>query len=162
MPLSSNAALLPPTSVRAVLTPTKALVEAPNGPSADSFAVAAIKPRTLIPEKPKIVWGGSYKAGEWYPWGWCTYEVARLRKGVRWPGDARQWLANAKAAGMPTGNRPRVGAIMVEGIGYYGHVSYVTEVRKDGFTVQEMNYKGFGVTSRRDLSNDFKPMGFIY
>lgn len=107
----------------------------------------------MLPTKPTIAYGGPYKAGGWYPYGWCTFLVAEMRGGVRWPGNASEWLAGAKDAGVQTGNKPVEGAILVtnEG-GWTGHVAFVTKVNKDGsFVVSEMNYVGFGVVSSRTI-----------
>jgi surface antigen len=151
-----------PYSAHADITPPVASNIAPQVASGD-FMKAAVVAKTQLPEQPKVTRGGKYKAGSAFGWGWCTYEASRLRGGVPFTGNAREWLANAKRAKVPTGNKPRVGAIMVENISYYGHVSVVQKVNADGsYQVREMNYKGFGVVSYRTLKKSYKPMGFIF
>ena len=58
--------------------------------------------------------------------------------------DARNWATLAQAAGLPTGQRPKVGALMVfqpgvMGAGSAGHIAYVQSVRKRTFTISEMH-----------------------
>ena len=98
-----------------------------------------------------------------YPYGYCTYYVATRRAvPVHW-GNAGQWLSSAKSAGYSTGSEPAVGAIMVSRESWWGHVAYVESVNGSTITVSEMNYAGWGVTSRRTLSAyDGVIKGFIY
>lgn len=97
-----------------------------------------------------------------FPWGWCTWYVASKRH-VPWGGNAGTWLYHAKAYGANIGRAPRPGAIMVTGESGYGHVGIVESVKGDSFTVSEMNYKGFGVVSRRTISAKAGMIkGFIY
>lgn len=86
-----------------------------------------------------------------YPWGQCTWGAKALtRENVNHLGNARDWLANARARGLPTGSTPRVGATVVyqpgvQGAGSLGHVAHVVSVLSNGrFVVEEMNYRGFG------------------
>ena len=97
-----------------------------------------------------------------FPWGWCTWYVASKRH-VPWGGNAGTWLYHAKAYGANVGKAPRPGAIMVTGESRYGHVAIVENVKGDSFTVSEMNYKGFGVVSKRTInSKSGLVRGFIY
>jgi surface antigen len=80
-------------------------------------------------------------------------------------GNAIQWYPNARAMGYATGSVPKAGAIMVTRESWFGHVAYVESVDPDGrgFTVSEMNFRGFGVTSTRHFSsNPSVLVGFIY
>lgn len=97
-----------------------------------------------------------------FPWGECTYYVAQ-RRNVPWGGNARDWLANARAHGAKEGRVPIVGAIMVSGESRYGHVAIVQQVQGDQFEVSEMNYKGKGVVDTRwiSMASGFV-RGFIY
>ncbi|GAC1413415.1 MAG: hypothetical protein NVSMB66_5330 [Candidatus Doudnabacteria bacterium] len=101
-----------------------------------------------------------------FPWGQCTYYASLKRGGVPWGGNARSWLANARAYGAKTGKTPIAGAIVVfSGSGYsrYGHVAYVQSARGNEFTISEMNYAGVGVITTRVLSTDEGGIkGFIY
>lgn len=108
----------------------------------------------------------SYSAGSksnGYPYGYCTYYVATRRAVPTHWGDAKRWLTSAKNAGYATGGTPAPGAIMVSSESWWGHVSFVESVDGNQFTIAEMNYKGWGVTSRRTLSvGDHVIRGFIY
>jgi surface antigen len=59
--------------------------------------------------------------------------------------DARYWAADAQLAGIPTGHKPRAGALMVFqpgvlGAGSAGHIAYVVRVnRKGSFRISEMH-----------------------
>ncbi|HEV3233755.1 MAG TPA: CHAP domain-containing protein, partial [Candidatus Dormibacteraeota bacterium] len=83
---------------------------------------------------------------------------------VPWMGNAIEWWPNARSFGFAEGSTPKVGAIMVTRESWYGHVAYVESVDPDGgFTVSEMNYKGFGVISQRHFSSvPSFVVGFIY
>lgn len=98
-----------------------------------------------------------------YPYGWCTYYVATRRSVPGGWGDAKAWLSSAKRSGYSTGKSPSAGAILVSSESFWGHVSYVESVSDDSFVVSEMNYKGWGVTSRRSIPiNSGIIRGFIY
>jgi surface antigen len=113
----------------------------------------------------KIVSSGKVarKGGNSFPYGYCTYYVANKRH-VTWRGNAGAWLYNAKAAGLKTGKKPKVGAIVVTTEdAHYGHVAYVEKVGKNTITVSEMNYKGWGLIDRRTLSQNARVIkGYIY
>lgn len=102
-------------------------------------------------------------SGGHFSWGWCTWYVSTQRY-VPWMGNARDWYHNAQAFGFQVGHTPRVGAIMVTRESWYGHVAYVESVDGDGgFTVSEMNYKGFGVVDQRHFNAvPSYVIGFIY
>jgi surface antigen len=58
--------------------------------------------------------------------------------------DARYWATLAQGAGLPTGQTPKAGSLMVfqpgvMGSGSAGHIAYVQSVRKRTFTVSEMH-----------------------
>ena len=81
-----------------------------------------------------------------YPVGQCTWGVKSLAPwaGNNW-GNAKNWIASARAAGHSVGTTPVAGAIAVwpnEG-GGYGHVAYVTSVSDEhAIQVMESNYAG--------------------
>ena len=95
-----------------------------------------------------------------YSPGYCTWFVASRRPVPSGWGNARNWLANARAAGFATGSVPRVGAIAWTGVGAMGHVGLVTGVNGSQVTITEMNYAGFGVVSSR-VANASE-FGYIY
>lgn len=79
-----------------------------------------------------------------YPIGECTWGVKSQLSwvGPFW-GDAKYWLASARAEGFSTGSTPKVGAIAVWTGGYYGHVAVVTDVESPtSIQVVESNYMG--------------------
>lgn len=54
-------------------------------------------------------------------------------------GNANQWVANAQAAGIPTGSIPRVGSVGVSFAGYYGHVVWVEQVSGNQVYISQYN-----------------------
>jgi len=102
-----------------------------------------------------------------FPYGQCTWYVAQ-KTIVTWPGHAKSWLVNARAAGYQTGSVPKAGAIMVMTEGgwmgrAYGHVAYVEAINGSWITISEMNYTGWARKSVRTLkSNDWRIRGYIY
>ena len=102
-------------------------------------------------------------AGHRFPYGYCTWFVAQKRH-VPWGGNAGAWLANAKAYGYKTGKTPAVGSIVVTTENrYYGHVAYVEKVSGSTITISEMNYAGWGKTTRRTLDKSSRVIrGYIY
>lgn len=101
--------------------------------------------------------------GHRFPYGYCTWFVAQKRH-VPWGGNAGAWLANAKAYGYKTGKTPAVGSIVVTTENrYYGHVAYVEKVSGGTITISEMNYAGWGKTTRRTLDKSSRVIrGYIY
>ena len=67
-------------------------------------------------------------------------------------GNANQWPGNARAAGIPTGNAPRVGSVAVMSGGYYGHVAWVEAVHGDTITVSQYNWGVRGEYSQMTIS----------
>ncbi|MFM0818642.1 peptidoglycan hydrolase PcsB [Streptococcus suis] len=79
-----------------------------------------------------------------YPIGECTWGVKSQLSwvGPYW-GDAKQWLASARAEGFSVGTTPQVGAVAVWVGGAYGHVALVTAVESStNIQVSESNYMG--------------------
>ena len=114
--------------------------------------------------RPYALRAPSAGTGGHFPWGWCTWYVSSKRY-VPWMGNAREWFSNARAMGYAVGPDPRAGAIMVTRESWWGHVAFVESVDPDGrgFTVTEMNYRGFGVVSSRHFtSTPSVAVGFIY
>ena len=101
----------------------------------------------------------------YFPFGQCTWWAAYNRR-VTWGGNARDWLANAKAQGVATTDVPSIGAIAVYRPGgrysVYGHVAVVTALAAHSYTVSEMNAVGWGrVNSRETGWPDGDVLGFI-
>lgn len=105
--------------------------------------------------------GGSKYNG--YPYGYCTYYAATRRAIPSSWGNAGQWLSSANRAGYSTGSAPVPGAIVVTRESWWGHVGFVESVSGGSFTISEMNYNGWGVTSSRTMSlGDGVIKGFVY
>jgi surface antigen len=102
-----------------------------------------------------------------FAYGQCTWYVASKRDLSRWGGNARDWWWNAKRF-RPEGHVPVAGAILVENVGWWGHVAYVEHVNVDGsFVISEMNWYenggGWGRVDHRVLpAGDPGILGFIY
>ncbi|MFL6112306.1 MAG: CHAP domain-containing protein [Catenulispora sp.] len=70
-------------------------------------------------------------------------------------GDARDWLRNAAAKGLPTIGptvSPPPGSVAVWGTGAFGHVAEVVGIIPGGFQVAEENFRGLGVTDVRNVT----------
>lgn len=106
--------------------------------------------------------------GHLFPWGFCTWYVANILHDrgydIPWGGNAKNWLANAKAFGAVVSKQPAPGVIVVTNDSRrYGHVAIVNQVTDDSIVVSEMNYKGKGVVDTREIplsSSSIK--GYIY
>ena len=60
-------------------------------------------------------------------------------------GNANQWPANARAAGIATGSTPRAGAVGVIMAGQYGHTVWVESVNSNGtINISQYNYYNAG------------------
>ncbi|MCX6797507.1 MAG: LysM peptidoglycan-binding domain-containing protein [Candidatus Doudnabacteria bacterium] len=116
-----------------------------------------VKPGGAV--RPQFVDNGT---GHTFPWGYCTWYVA-TRVHVPWGGNAKNWLANAKAYGAVITNYAVPGSIVVTTDNRrWGHVAYVESVNDDGFTVSEMNYQKFGRVNTRFIPHGSKIIrGFI-
>lgn len=112
------------------------------------IAVQAKKVRQTAPKRVIAVQKAVSNANS-YSRGYCTWFVASRRSVPSGWGNARNWLANARASGFGTGSVPQVGAIAWTGAGSMGHVGLVTGVNGSQVTITEMNYAGFGVISTR-------------
>jgi len=98
--------------------------------------------------------------------GNCTWYVAQ-NKSVSWRGNANQWIRNAKAVGVKTGQAPIPWSIIqFSGRGYnrsYGHVGIVADVTDDYVIVKDMNYRGlYEVTIRKVPRDDATIDWYIY
>jgi len=98
-----------------------------------------------------------------FPRGYCTYYVATQMK-ITFGGNAKNWLANAKASGYVTGKEAAPRSAVVMSISRYGHVAYVNSVNDDGtITISEMNYDHYNRVDTRTISvNDSSIRGYIY
>lgn len=138
--------------------PSEPPASAPSSPPDVPPSPAQEPPRPGGNRAPVVGGGGHFS------FGWCTWYVSTKRY-VPWMGNAIAWFGNAAAMGYPEGQAPRVGAIMVTGESGWGHVAYVesVDVNGRGWTVSEMNYRGFGVVDTRHISPGEVPLvGFIY
>lgn len=101
---------------------------------------------------------GSY--GNRYAAGNCTWWAYERRAQLGRPvgsfwGNANTWANSAASSGYKVNSKPAVGAVMSESSGYYGHVSVVEDVKKNGdVVISEMNnyaYGGWNIVSRRTI-----------
>lgn len=96
-------------------------------------------------------------AGNRYDYGYCTWYAYNRRAQLGRPigsfwGNANTWDEFARGSGYAVSNVPQVGAVLQTNSGYYGHVAVVESVNADGsIRVSEMNYRGWNVTSTRDI-----------
>jgi surface antigen len=131
---------------------------------ASTTVAVATAPRAA-PDAPLFEWVPEGGFPDRFPFGQCTWWAAYNRR-VTWNGNAGDWLANARAQGVPTSSRPTVGAIAVYRPGgdysAYGHVAIVIAVSDAAYTVSEMNAPVWGQVSTRRLSwPDPQVQGFI-
>lgn len=143
----------------------------PNGltlASVHTTARKAVK-RIVARAKAKSV-TYSAKPRNTYAYGECTWgAMALAHDNVNGLGNARDWFANARARGMPTGYTPRVGATVtfqpgVQGASWqYGHVGHVVAVGAGGsFEMEAMNDSaGWGRFAFRWVHTGWG-VGFIY
>jgi surface antigen/LysM repeat protein len=136
-----------------------------------SRLVATARPKAAAPA-PVVNRNVAVRASgpNYFPYGQCTWWAAQERPdiGGRVVGNASAWLYSARAAGLATGSRPQVGAIVVyqpgaQGAGWTGHVAYVSSVASNGtsFTISEMNFPYWGrVTTRASWTGG--GVSFIY
>ncbi len=111
----------------------------------------------------KLVWR---KTNRRFAWWNCTYFVSHY-KDVTWRWNANQWIRNARAKWVPTGNVAKPWAIVqFTGRWYnprYGHVWIVTEVSWKHMIVADMNYRRLNeVTYRKVPLNHSAIDWYIY
>ena len=104
---------------------------------------------------------GQYNGG--YP-GQCTWYVNYIRPDLpNGMGNGGQYLANARAKGLPTGSIPRVNAVIVSRESRWGHVEVVVSVNGDRIVTRGMNYAGAGIITERNRHvNEGNIIGYIY
>jgi len=127
-------------------------------------------------------WDGSTQVQNGFYKGYCTYRAAKKRPDIfpytsptsqsrPFGGNAKVWLANAQAAGLPTWSSPAPWAIAVFAVwwpGYasYGHVGIVMKIDRERrlFLMEEMNGKsGKGYVDHRWIRiDDGNIRGYIY
>lgn len=91
-----------------------------------------------------------------YSWGNCTAYVASRVQVPNSMGNATNWSWGLRNAGWRQG-LPRVGAIGVSHTGWMGHVVLAIQVSVHSIQIEEMNYRGLGVVSRRwTNANEFE------
>ncbi len=105
-----------------------------------------------------------------YDYGWCTWHAANRRNEIGRPipnnlGNAISWLSVSRAAGLPTGDVPKAGAVVYhKNLGGLGHVAFVEKINEDGSAlVSDMNYPIWGSVTYRTVSPaEFGNYAFIY
>ncbi|MBW7822012.1 CHAP domain-containing protein [Streptococcus thermophilus] len=137
-----------PVSVALVVTSeaAPAASEAPAEQPAASEAPAEQPAASEAPAEQPAATSEAASTPNTYPVGQCTWGAKSLAPwaGNNW-GNAKDWIASAKAAGHSVGTTPVAGAIAVwpyDG-GGYGHVAYVTSASgANSIQVMESNYAG--------------------
>ena len=132
------------------------------------------------PERLKGGKGGYVCASAWdgyrsvldassYCTGYCTWFVWQKRPEAQLKnlGNAWEWWGGAKAARMPEGSVPVVGAVAWWGISAHapeGHVAYVIAVSDSSVTIEEMNRIAWDASDTRTISlaSSEAPNGYIY
>lgn len=149
-----------------LIIPGGVLATAPTPPAPKA------KPKTVAPDNSlntvTSISSGYDDVNHLFPKGYCTYYVATRMK-ITFGGNAKNWLANAKASGYVTGQEPAPrSAVVMTGpkgaIRRYGHVAYVESVNDNNtITISEMNFDHFNRIDTRTLSvNDSSIRGYIY
>ncbi len=134
--------------------PTKSEPTSTTTTTVDTAALPAFRSKSSPPAQLQ------YYATGGYAYGQCTYYVASRRPtGARW-GNARDWMAHAKAEGWLTGNIPVPGAIAWTPAGWYGHVAYVERIEGNSVLISEMNFAGWNRVSQRWVPAT--SFGYIY
>lgn len=67
-------------------------------------------------------------------------------------GNANQWPASARAAGVAVDSNPQVGDVAISMAGAYGHAMYVEAVSGDSIYVSQYNYEMEGLYSTMTIS----------
>ena len=145
----------------------------PNGSSSSSSNSSSSDRSEIISQ-----WTYREKVNNWFYAWYCTWYAAIITPEIFWPvkdgkqdrpfgWDAKQWYANAKAAGFSVGKTPRVWSLVVynplrSSAGHVGKViKYLPEEWK--MIVRDMNYIGkFIVTERREDTDNSKIIWYIY
>lgn len=129
---------------------------APKAEPAKTSAKKKNKP--VIPKAVQIA--GNHKFAS----GYCTDYVARKVPGIKWGGNANQWIRNSKAFGAVTNMNPVPGAILVTNENSrYGHVAYIEKVVGSKVYISEWNYEGLYKTTNRVIDiNDNRVKGVIH
>ncbi len=97
------------------------------------------------------------------PWGmyqrqcvsYTAWKVASTGRNMPYwggRGNAYQWPDNARAAGIPVSNTPRVGDVAISMGGYYGHAMYVEAINGSTVRVSQYNANWDGAYSTSDVS----------
>jgi len=123
-------------------------------------------------------WTYTKKIKNGFAVGYCTWYAAIISPNIfpyinettqdrPFGGDARQWCANAKKAGLRVGSKPSVGAVIVYSKlrSSAGHVGKVINYYPDDgkMIIRDMNYVGkFVVTERRENTDNGAISCYIY
>lgn len=145
-----------------IIVPNGAVVEAPKpAPKPKSKPKTAPKDNSI--DSVTSVSGGYDDETHTFPKGYCTYYVAsRMR--ITFGGNAKNWLANARASGYVVSKEPapRTSVVTTDNR-RYGHVAYVEEVTDTAILVSEMNFVGFNKINQRWIPiNSPTIRGYIY
>jgi surface antigen/peptidoglycan hydrolase CwlO-like protein len=98
-------------------------------------------------ECPAAKWNGKQYGDKWGMYicecvsytAWKVYQYYGNMPYWGGKGNANQWLASAKAAGIPTGTVPKVGSVGVNNSGPWGHVVWVEAVNGNKVYISQYN-----------------------
>ena len=137
-------------------------------------------PNVAVVKKSRIIkqWYHNPKVSNGFAVGYCTWYAAMQAPSIfkytsdskqerAFGGNAKNWYANAKAAGYSVGQTPRVGAIIVYSQlrSSAGHVGIVKAYYPDSgeMIIEDMNYAGkYIVTQRWENASRSEIIGYIY
>jgi surface antigen len=130
----------------------------PNFPGQDAILVQLVtEPDTAAPSNPPT----TTQVGSGECTDWALYRRPDLVGKVS--GNAQNWTAQARTAGLPVSKTPSQGAVMVTQGGVWGaapstgHVAYVESVQRDAngnpmsFVISEQNWDGIRTPTTRTL-----------
>jgi surface antigen len=155
---------LPPKKIDEKAPPPKAVPKpADVRNSKNTESSSTISSKTGLKDRYSVKYTGKWRG---FAPGNCTWYVAQ-NKSVTWRGNANEWLRNARADGVPTGDTPVPGAIIQFGgkwyNRYYGHVGIVADVTDEHIIVKDMNYRGLYEVTIRKIPRDASSIAwYIY
>lgn len=91
---------------------------------------------------------------------WMVYQTYGYMPYWGGSGNANEWPANARAAGIPTGSVPKAGSVAIATTGAFGHAMWVDSVSGNEIHVQQYNYDLNGQYS--EMTIDGSGLTYIY
>lgn len=133
------------------------------------IALASVTDLSALADSGNQLYTGPVSTTNTYDYGYCTFWTAKRREEVGLPipnnwGDAHTWDDYARLAHYTVDHTPAKYSIMETDAGLLGHVAFVESVGPNGgWTVSEMNVKGWDVVDNRTFRPDqAKDYNFIH